>query len=179
MSRNRHLALVTAVLAAGSVAAATTATATAATAHPAAAAAVKLASVKVANKSQKVLVTASGGPVYLLTGDSKTHPQCTTAACLGNWPAVTTSAKKPALGTGIKGTLTVWTHGGHHQLVLNGHPLYTFAADSNTMANGQGLKSDGGTWDLLTASGTAFTGSTAKSSDSSSTSNSSTSSSGW
>jgi predicted lipoprotein with Yx(FWY)xxD motif len=141
----------------------------AASAHPAAVAALKVASVKVAGSKHMVLVNSAGRAVYLLTGDSTSHPICTGSACLSDWPAVTTTAKKPVLGKGIKGKLTVWTHGKSHQLVLNGHPLYTFADDSSAgTANGQGLKSFGGTWELLTGSGSAFTNSSSKSSGSNS-----------
>ncbi|HEY2593776.1 MAG TPA: hypothetical protein VGK33_07730, partial [Chloroflexota bacterium] len=131
--------------------------ASAATAHPASAAAVKVASVKVqsgtSNASHKVLVNSAGMPVYLLTGDSKSHPKCTASQCLGAWPAVTSKSMKPALGKGVKGKVAIWHHNGINQVTLNGHPLYTYAADSAGSASGQGLKSFGGTWWLLTASG--------------------------
>ena len=60
---------------------------------------------------------------------------------------------KPTLGKGVTGKVAIWHHGGMNQVTLNGHPLYTYAADSAGSASGQGLKSFGGTWWLLTASG--------------------------
>jgi len=136
----------------------------AATAHQAQAAAVKLEKITVSlsggkNEKKQLLVSSKGRPVYLLTGDSASHPLCTSASCLGFWPPLTTTAKKPALGAGIKGKLTVWHHKGMSQLMLNGHPLYMFASDSAGTASGQGKKSFGGTWDLLTSSGSAFSSS--------------------
>ena len=132
-------------------------------------AAVKLASVKISGSKHAVLVNSSGRAVYLLTGDSISHPTCTDADCLGNWPPVTTTSAKPTLGAGIKGKLTIWKHRHLHQLALNGHPLYTFAGDSSVgTANGQGLKSDGGVWELLTSSGAGMTTGSKSSSSSSS-----------
>jgi Secreted repeat of unknown function len=120
---------------------------------------VKLATVSVKDGSKmvhsKILVNSGNRPIYLLTGDSTTHAQCTSMACLSAWPAVTSSAKKPALGAGVHGKLSVWNHKGLHQLVLNGHPLYLFAGDSTGTANGNGLKSDGGVWWVMNGSGNA------------------------
>jgi predicted lipoprotein with Yx(FWY)xxD motif len=132
----------------------------AATAHPASAAVLKLASVKVAigstNKSHKVLVNAKGQPVYLLTGDSASHPKCTASNCLTYWPAVTTTEKKPTLGAGVTGKVGVWHHNHINQVTLNGHPLHTYAQDSAGAALGEGLKSFGGTWELLNSSGSGI-----------------------
>jgi predicted lipoprotein with Yx(FWY)xxD motif len=162
LSRHRYLAIATVAAAIGGVGvSAVASSASAASAHSASAAAVKLESVNVMGHGKHpLLVTSSGHAIYLLTGDSPKSPKCTSSACLGNWPAVTSTAKKPMLGKGIKGKLTVWTHGKIHQLVLNGHPLYTFIEDSSAgSANGQGQKSFGGTWDLMTAGSAAYTSS--------------------
>jgi predicted lipoprotein with Yx(FWY)xxD motif len=159
---------------AGSGATAIASTANAASAHAASADAVKLASVNVMGHGKHtLLVTSSGRAIYLLSGDSVSHPKCKSSACLGSWPAVTTKVAKPVLGKGIKGKLTVWTHGKVHQLVLNGHPLYTFIEDSSAdSAAGQGQKSFGGTWALMTASATAYSSSSSGGSGSSGSSGS-------
>jgi len=153
---------------AGGAAATAAQSAGAATAHPASAAALKVESVQVttgtSNASHKVLVTSAGMPVYILTGDSKSHPKCTASQCLSAWPAVTSKTMKPALGKGVKGKVAVWHHNKMNQLTLNGHPLYTYAADSAGSASGQGLKSFGGTWWLLTSSGSVMANSSSKSS---------------
>ena len=169
MSKHRHLAIAIVAAAIGGVGvSAVASSAGAASAHAASAAAVKLESVNVTGHGKhSLLVTSSGHAIYMLSGDSPKSPKCTSSACLGNWPAVTSAAKKPTLGKGIRGKLTLWTHGKVHQLVLNGHPLYTFIEDSSAgSANGQGQKSFGGTWALMTAGSAAFTSSSSKGSGS-------------
>ncbi len=157
MTRTRNIvaaALLTAL--SGGTAAMAAQSASAAAAHPASAAVLKLASVKVAigtsNKAHQLLVDAKGLPVYLLTGDSAMHSLCS-GSCLTYWPAVTTSSKKPTLGAGVSGKVGVWHHKGINQVTLNGHPLYTYAQDSKGAALGEGLKSFGGVWEVMSASG--------------------------
>ena len=158
MLRSRSITIAAALAAiSGGAAIGAVSSAGAATAHPASSAVLKVASVSVSSgtssKSHRVLVNSSGMPVYMLTGDSKSHPKCTSSQCLSAWPAVTTKAKKPALGKGVSGKVGVWRHNHINQVTLNGHPLYTYAADSAGSASGEGLKSFGGTWWLLTAHG--------------------------
>jgi predicted lipoprotein with Yx(FWY)xxD motif len=115
-------------------------------------------SVTVNGKTVKhdVLVNGAGHAVYLLTGDSSKSPKCTSSTCLGNWPAVTSSAKKPVVGKGVTGKVAIWSHKGINQVTINGHPLYTYLADSSAgEATGEGLKSFGGTWNVLGGSGVA------------------------
>ena len=157
MNRSRGTLVAAALVAVGGGAAATVAqSAAAATARPASAAVLKVASVKVAigttNKAHQLLVSAKGLPVYLLTGDSASHPLCK-GSCLTYWPAVTTTSKKPAVGAGVKGKIGVWHHGKINQVTLNGHPLYTYAQDSKGAALGEGLKSFGGVWEVMSAAG--------------------------
>jgi predicted lipoprotein with Yx(FWY)xxD motif len=130
--------------------------ASAATARAASGATLSLASVKVAsgntNKAHQLIVNSKGLAVYLLTGDSPSHPLCK-GNCLTYWPAVTTTSSKPTLGSGIKGKIGVWKHNKINQVTLNGHPLYTFAQDSKGAALGQGLKSFGGIWEVMQPTG--------------------------
>ena len=188
MSRNRFAITAGALTTIASVTALAVAPVVSArTARPAAAksVAVKVASVTVGSSGKHdLLETASGRAIYLLTGDKTTHPLCESSSCIADWPLVTSTAKAPALGAGIKGKLTVWHHGKVSQLVLNGHPLYTFAGDSSAgKAGGQGLKSFGGVWEAMTASGSAFTtgsgSSNSYSSSGSSGTSTSSSSGGW
>ena len=144
----------------------------AATGHPAASTVVlKVAKVKVSlsggsTKTASVLVTATGRPVYMLTGDSTRKPLCTSSSCQAAWPPLTTGATRPS-GKGVKGKLTIWHHHHMSQLMLNGHPLYKFASDSGGgTAAGEGIKSFGGTWYLLTASGASYTAKSSASSGS-------------
>lgn len=154
-------------------------------ASAASAAALKLASVKVASgtssKTHRLLVDSKGLPIYLLTGDSKSHPECESSGCLGAWPAVTSKSKKPALGKGVKGKVGVWHHGKLNQVTLNGHPLYTYIQDGKGAASGEGLKSFGGVWEVVTASGSGMAAAAGGGSGSSGSSGSSggSSDSGW
>jgi predicted lipoprotein with Yx(FWY)xxD motif len=128
------------------------------------AATVKLATMPVAHGTrQAILADAHGNAVYLLTGDSMKHPECTSGACLSAWPAVIAKGK-PTLASGVQGKLAVWHHGGLAQLTLDGHPLYTYAGDSGgSAANGNDLNSFGGVWKVLNAHGVAAHTSTAAS----------------
>lgn len=160
MNRTRSTTLVLAALAAASggtaVAAAQSALAT--TGHAASSAALQVASVKVAvgstDKAHSVLVSAKGLPVYLLTGDSSKDAKCSSGTCLTYWPAVTTTSMHPTVGAGVKGKVGVWHHNKINQVTLNGHPLYTFVQDHKGAALGEGMKSFGGTWEVLTPAGT-------------------------
>jgi predicted lipoprotein with Yx(FWY)xxD motif len=157
VTRNR-LTLIAAAVAAigGGTAGVAVQTASAATARPASGAALSLASVKVAigstNKAHQLIVNSKGLPVYLLTGDSASHPLCK-GSCLTYWPAVTTTSMHPTVGAGVKGKVGVWHHNKINQVTLNGHPLYTYAQDSKGAALGQGLKSFGGVWWVMQPSG--------------------------
>jgi len=100
-------------------------------------------------KHEAIIVNTKGFAVYWLTGDSKTHPECTSGnGCFDVWPPVTAaSAKSLAKASGIKGKLTTWSRDGFVQAVLGGHPLYTFAPDSKRDdATGEGIVGFGGTW---------------------------------
>src|SRR3984885_2366264 len=83
-------------------------------------------------KHEAIVVNGKGFAVYWLTGDSKSHPECTKAnECFSFWPPVTAAlAKSLSKTSGIKGKLTTWSRNGFVQAVLNGHPLYTFAPDT-------------------------------------------------
>ena len=103
--------------------------------------------------SRMVLVDAANRPVYMVTGETRTHPKCTTVACRRAWRPVTTNAKKLLLGKGVRGKVTLWRHNRLNQLMLNGHPLFTFAADSAGTASGEGINNFGGVWELFTPAG--------------------------
>jgi predicted lipoprotein with Yx(FWY)xxD motif len=123
--------------------------------------------VKVGSKSEPIAVNSKGAAVYILTGDSAKHMECTKAnTCFKFWPPVTAKGK-PTI-SGVKGKLGTFKNSGVTQVTLNGHPLYTFSEDQRVgVANGNGLKSFGGTW-LVVAAGKA-TAATAPSSSSTTT----------
>ncbi len=102
-----------------------------------------------------VVTNGKGMVVYTLTGDSRTHPQCTSSSCMKFWPPVTVkSAKRLTRASGVKGKLGTWKHKGFIQVTIDGHPLYTFFADRRRgTATGEGIRSFGGTWHVRLAAG--------------------------
>lgn len=114
-------------------------------------------------KTESIVTNSHGMAVYTLSGDSASHPKCTKAnGCFGFWPPVkVSSATKLSKAPGIKGKLGVWRRDGFLQVTLAGHPLYTFASDSQRAhATGEGLNSFGGTWHVVKAAGSTSAGST-------------------
>lgn len=79
-----------------------------------------------------VLVDPSGKTVYELVGDTAAKQTCT-GACLSTWPAVMS---------------------GGTQVVVNGHPAFTFAGDSAAgQTTGQNVTDKWGKWLALDANG--------------------------
>jgi predicted lipoprotein with Yx(FWY)xxD motif len=124
----------------------------------------------VGSKHETVVVNSRGGAVYWLSGDSKSHPECTSQnSCFSFWPPVKVkSAKGLSKAAGIKGKLGTWRRNGFLQLTLGGHPLYTYSGDSGRgTALGDGIKTFGGTWHVIadgssspSSGGTTSTGTT-------------------
>jgi len=119
-----------------------------------------------------VLVNAQDRTLYMLTSESGGQLTCTVASgCTQYWREVdlpagvtaataATGAESSMLGTETGASGTVVTY--------NGWPLYTFSGDSAVnQANGEGLKSYGGTWYVLGASGTPVKSKTSSSPSSS------------
>jgi predicted lipoprotein with Yx(FWY)xxD motif len=106
-------------------------------------------------KTEAIAVNSKGRAVYSLTGDSKRHPECVTSnMCLKFWfPVTVKSAKtKPVLAKGIKGKVSLWHRLGFFQVVVGGHPLYTFRLDSKKdNATGEAIQSFGGVWHVIKA----------------------------
>ena len=116
----------------------------------------KVTSVQGVTTHPNVVVNSKGRVVYTLTGDSRTHPECVKSnGCLAVWPPVTVkSVRAASKATGIKGKLGTWKRNGFIQLTLNGHPLYTFAGDTQKdVATGEGIQHFGGTWHVVKAAG--------------------------
>jgi hypothetical protein len=69
------------------------------------------------------------------------------------------SGSTPKGGSGASGTFgTITRSDGTLQVTYNGDPLYTFSGDTTAgAANGQNITSDGGTWTVVTASGSSTT----------------------
>jgi predicted lipoprotein with Yx(FWY)xxD motif len=103
-----------------------------------------------------IIVNSRDLAVYTLSGDSKTHPECRRAnSCFSVWPPVTVaSASKLSRPAAVKGRLAIWHRNGFNQVLLNGHPLYTFSGDQHrATAIGEALRSFGGTWHVIRVTG--------------------------
>jgi predicted lipoprotein with Yx(FWY)xxD motif len=105
-------------------------------AHHATAATVHTASAAVAGKTETILATSSGLPLYFYQPDTAAT-SLVTGGVAAAWPALTSAAPTAA---GAPGTLTVVndTHG--HQVAYNGHLLYTFISDHPGQVTGQGIQ---------------------------------------
>ena len=79
-----------------------------------------------------VLVSPTGRTVYELVGDTTSNSTCT-GGCTGIWPAVTKNGS---------------------QLVINGHPAFTFVGDTSSgQTKGQNVADQWGRWLALDAKG--------------------------
>jgi predicted lipoprotein with Yx(FWY)xxD motif len=121
-----------AAVATSSAASRTPPTATA-PAAPGGSATVRVANALVVGKTEAILTTASGLPLYYYgadrSGTSLVGGQLATL-----WPPLTSAA--PA-GTGLNGKLTVVNDAHGRQLAYNGHLLYIFTYDQPGQVNGQ------------------------------------------
>jgi predicted lipoprotein with Yx(FWY)xxD motif len=99
-----------------------------------------------------VLTNAKGFTLYSFAPDTPAKSNCN-GACAQFWPPV----KGPATASGVKGTFgTIKRSDGSTQATFDGHPLYTFAADTAPgQAKGNGLNEQGGVWHEITTSGAA------------------------
>ena len=108
-----------------------------------------------------VLTNAKGFTLYWFAPDTATKSNCN-GSCATIWPPV----KGPATaGAGVTGKLgTIKRSDGSIQATYNGHPLYTYVADTAPgQARGNGLNVNGGLWHEVTASGKAAPKSSASS----------------
>jgi predicted lipoprotein with Yx(FWY)xxD motif len=101
----------------------------------------------------QVLTNSAGFTVYWFGPDTSTTSKCT-GSCATYWPPV----KGPATaGSGVTGTLgTITRSDGTTQVTYDGHPLYTYVADTAPgEAKGNGVNLSGGVWHEETVSGAA------------------------
>ena len=96
---------------------------------------------------------AQGFTLYSFAPDTATTSKCT-GTCAQIWPPVNAPA---TAGPGVTGQLgTITRAGGSKQATYDGHPLYTYTADTAPgQAKGNGVNVDGGVWHEVTASGAA------------------------
>jgi predicted lipoprotein with Yx(FWY)xxD motif len=97
-----------------------------------------------------VLTNAKGLTLYWFAPDTPTKSACY-GACAAYWPPVFGSVK---LAPGVPGTIgTIKRSDGSTQATYDGHPLYTYIADTAPgQASGNNLNLNGGLWHEVVAS---------------------------
>jgi predicted lipoprotein with Yx(FWY)xxD motif len=101
------------------------------------------------------LVTNAGKSLYLLSSDPSGGSSCS-GACAKVWIPLTVSGS-PSAGDGADSSKlsTFKRKDGTTQVLYDKHALYTFSSPGAT--SGQGVKSYGGTWYLISPSGSPIT----------------------
>ncbi|MGH8987261.1 MAG: COG4315 family predicted lipoprotein [Acidimicrobiales bacterium] len=109
--------------------------------------------VKSSARYGRIVVSSSGRTLYLLTSETMKSLRCT-GGCLALWPPLLTTGK-PRAGTGIDARkLGTVRRGSSSQVTYYGHPLYFYAGDKAAgTVNGEGIGASGGTWYVLTETG--------------------------
>lgn len=127
---------VTAAAATGSPAAGAPPARSAPATAPGATATVRTELATVGGRTEAILVTARGLPLYYYRPDTVTR-SLVSGGLARLWPPLTSAAPT---ATGVAGMLTVVhdAHGG--QVAYNGHLLYTFTSDRAGQVTGQGLQ---------------------------------------
>lgn len=104
--------------------------------------------------NETLVVDRQGHTLYALSPETAHHLLCKSHACQQIWPPVTVRSAKLKLhaGPGVQGHLGLLRRSsGKWQLTLRGRPLYRFSGDgAKGAANGEGIKSFGGTWHAVT-----------------------------
>jgi predicted lipoprotein with Yx(FWY)xxD motif len=112
----------------------------------------------VSAKHDKLGSILAAGPkkltVYLFEADKGSASSCS-GTCAQVWPPVTTAASATAAGSASSAALgTITRADGTKQVTYKGHPLYYYAKDKDSGdAYGQGVKSFGAPWYVLSPSG--------------------------
>ena len=103
------------------------------------------------------LVDANGRALYLWDADHGSMSTCG-GECAQDWPPLTTTGSPKATG-GVKASLlgTTKRADGTSEVTYAGHPLYTFAGDSQAgQTTGQGSAAFGAPWWIVTPAGKAL-----------------------
>jgi predicted lipoprotein with Yx(FWY)xxD motif len=116
-------------------------------------------SATIASLGKTVAVDVHGRTLYALHPETAHHLLCKSRACLEAWPPllVHSASAKLTAAPGVSGRLGVVRRGaGKYQVTLRGLPLYRFSGDrARGQANGEGIKSFGGTWHAVAGASTA------------------------
>ena len=99
------------------------------------------------------LVAPNSHTLYKLVPETKKHLLCTSSACLAFWKPLTVASKSTTvkLPSGASGKVTFLKRGSRFQVMLAGHPLYTFYLDKKAGDGfGQKVKSFNGQWFAIT-----------------------------
>jgi predicted lipoprotein with Yx(FWY)xxD motif len=105
------------------------------------------------SKLGTVLTNAKGRTLYWFAIDTPTKSNCT-GSCTTYWPPVMGKAVAAAGTTLPHGFGTITRSGGGVQATYDGHPLYTYAADTGPgQVGGNDLNLSGGLWWAMTPTG--------------------------
>jgi predicted lipoprotein with Yx(FWY)xxD motif len=100
-----------------------------------------------------VLTNAAGHTLYWFAIDTPTKSNCS-GTCASYWPPV---LGKPVAASGTSlpdGFSSISRSGGKVQATYDGHPLYTYAADTSAgQVSGNGINTSGGLWWAMTPTG--------------------------
>ena len=103
------------------------------------------------------LVDANGRALYLWDADHGAKSTCS-GACAQAWPPLTTTSTPKASGK-VEASLlgTTKRTDGSREVTYAGHPLYTFAGDTQAgQTTGQGSNGFGAPWWVVTPAGKAL-----------------------
>jgi predicted lipoprotein with Yx(FWY)xxD motif len=103
------------------------------------------------------LVDGNGRALYLWDADHGSKSTCS-GACAQAWPPLTTTGTPKASGAAKASLLgTTKRADGSSEVTYAGHPLYTFAGDTQAgQTNGQGSNGFGAPWWVVTPAGKAL-----------------------
>ncbi|MHA6758780.1 COG4315 family predicted lipoprotein [Streptacidiphilus sp. PAMC 29251] len=129
---------------------------------PAPAAGGSAAALKVASSADgQILVDGSGRTLYLFEADTGTTSTCN-GSCATAWPPDTTRGAPSATGLTASDVGQSTRTDKSTQVTYAGHPLYYFSHDAKPGdVNGQGVTAFGGSWYVVSPSGSAITSSSA------------------
>jgi predicted lipoprotein with Yx(FWY)xxD motif len=109
--------------------------------------------------TEKIVVDTHGRTLYVLSPETTHHLLCKSSECLKFWPPLTVHSSNTKLkdGPGVHGHLGILRRSnGVLQVTLAGQPLYRYSGDSSKgQANGENIKTFGGTWHVLSAATSA------------------------